>query len=120
MEDLILVTGFTLVTSWGIAAFSDNAQEAVVSLKSHASDGGGASFDWREVRPGAACQNSYQNPVCPFRLIAASFADPSFNACVSKGCSTSKSMRIHQGIPGKAHVLRVVDQHRGRRGTSPG
>jgi len=107
MEDLILVTGCTLVTSWGIAAFSDNTQDAVVSLRSHASDGGGASFDWREVRPGVACQNSYQSPVRPFRLIAASFADPSFNAL--KGYSTPKSMRIHQGIPGKADVVRVVD-----------
>jgi hypothetical protein len=103
MEDLILVTGCTLVTSWGIAAFPDKTQDAAVSLTSHASEGGGASFDWREVRPGGACQNSSQGPVRPFRLIAASFADSSFAAL--KGYSTSKSMRIHQGLPGKAHVL---------------
>jgi hypothetical protein len=118
MEDLILVTGCTLVTSWGIAAFPDDSQDAVVSLRLHASEGGGAGFDWREVRPGVACQNSYQGPVRPFVLIAASSADPSFNA--SKGRSTSKSMRIYQGIPGEAHVLRAIDQPRGCRGTSPG
>jgi hypothetical protein len=65
MEDLILVTGCTLVTSWGIVAFPDKTQDAAVSLASRAVDGGGASFDWRQVRPGVECQNSYQGSVRP-------------------------------------------------------
>lgn len=72
MEDLILVTGCTLVTSWGITAFPDDTLDAEIYLRSQASDGGGGSFDWREVRPGALYQNSNQDPVRPLRHIATS------------------------------------------------
>jgi len=63
MEDLILVTGCTLVTSWGVAAFIDNASDAEVSLKSRFLAGGGAIFDWRIVRPSVVHRDSYQGPV---------------------------------------------------------
>jgi len=56
MEDLILVTGCTLVTSWGVAAFVDSAQDAEVHLRFR-----GRNFDWREIRPVVACQNSHPN-----------------------------------------------------------
>ncbi|KAH9963606.1 hypothetical protein BC827DRAFT_121102 [Russula dissimulans] len=58
MEDLILVSGCTLVTSWGAAAFPDNALDAEISLRLR-----GATFDWHEVRPSVAYHNSHQDPV---------------------------------------------------------
>ena len=58
MEDLIFVTGCTLVTSWGIAAFPDSAVDAEISLRF-----GGATFDWHQVHPSATYHNSHQNPV---------------------------------------------------------
>ena len=54
MEDIILVTGCTLVTSWGIAAFVDNTKEAEILLKFDGKD-----FDWREIHPSVAYQNSF-------------------------------------------------------------
>ncbi len=65
MEDLILVTGCTLVTSWGVAAFVDSAQDAEVMLRLR-----GNFFDWREIRPSVAYQNSH--PVRPHSRIAVS------------------------------------------------
>lgn len=53
MEDLILVTGCTLVTSWGIAAFVDSTKDAEVLLKFSGKD-----FDWREIHPSVTYQNS--------------------------------------------------------------
>ena len=58
MEDLILVTGCTLVTSWGVAAFVDNTQDSEVLLRQR-----GHVFDWRENRPSVAYRNSH--PVRP-------------------------------------------------------
>lgn len=54
MEDLILVTGCTLVTSWGVAAFVDSAQDAEILLRFR-----GTFFDWREIRPSVTFQNSH-------------------------------------------------------------
>ena len=58
MEDLILVTGCTLVTSWGVAAFVDSDQDAEVLLWVR-----GTIFDWREISPRVIYQNSH--PVRP-------------------------------------------------------
>lgn len=66
MEDLILVTGCTLVTSWGVAAFVDSTQDAEVLLRFR-----GNVFDWREIRPSVASQNSH--PVRLYSQIAVSF-----------------------------------------------
>jgi hypothetical protein len=109
MEDLILVTGCTLVSSWGITAFPDDTLDAEVSLRSQASDGGGGSFDWREVRPGAIYQNSNQDPVRPLRHITSSFANLSF--VISKEQCTPESMHIHQGLPSEARLY--IDQPSG-------
>ena len=57
-EDLILVTGCTLVTSWGVAAFVDSGQDAEVLLWVR-----GSIFDWREISPSVIYQNSH--PVRP-------------------------------------------------------
>ena len=44
MEDLILVTGRTLVTSWAAAVFVDNAFDAEISLASRKLDTAGRFF----------------------------------------------------------------------------
>ena len=61
MEDLILVTGCTLVPSWGAAAFVDSASEAELLMRFLAHQNGGASFEWHENRPSVAFQNSHQD-----------------------------------------------------------
>ena len=68
MEDLILVTGCTLVTSWGVAAFVDSAQDAEVLLRFR-----GKNFDWREIRPSVAYQNGH--PVRLHSQITVSFTN---------------------------------------------
>jgi hypothetical protein len=75
MEDLILVTGCTMVTSWGAAAFIDSDQDAEVSLSVELQPKGGASFSWRVIRPTVAYQNSNQDPVCSLNHNFASFTN---------------------------------------------
>jgi hypothetical protein len=67
MEDLILVTGCTTVTSWGAAAFVDHSpQEAEIALAVHALPNGGKSFDWSKIHRAVAYHNSRPDPVrCP-------------------------------------------------------
>jgi hypothetical protein len=77
MEDLILVTGCTLVTSWGVAAFIDSAQDAEVLLRFR-----GNVFDWREIRPSVAYQNSH--PVRLQSQIAVSFTNFFFPATLER------------------------------------
>jgi len=61
MEDLILVTGCTLVPSWGVAAFVDSASEAELLMRFRAHQNGGAGFEWHENRPSVAFHNSHQS-----------------------------------------------------------
>ena len=65
MEDLILVSGRTLVSSWAAVAFFDTAQEAETSLAVQALPNGGASFDWSKIHGTVACHNSRPDPVRP-------------------------------------------------------
>ena len=64
MEDLILVTGCTLVTSWAAAAFDSDGHMSVdsgattISLEARKSDGGGAEFFWRNIRGNVEYHNS--------------------------------------------------------------
>jgi hypothetical protein len=66
MEDLILVTGCTLVTSWAAAAF-DNYTTSVdatsISLHARTFAHGGAQFYWSNIRGNIEYQNSHLNPV---------------------------------------------------------
>ena len=50
LEDLVLVYGCTLVTSWAAAAFDDYIGDAQFSLTSRTLDNGGANFIWRNIR----------------------------------------------------------------------
>jgi hypothetical protein len=63
MEDLILVSGCTLVTSWAAAAFVDLSMEAEVSLAARAHRNVGASFVWSNKRKLVECRNSRFDPV---------------------------------------------------------
>jgi hypothetical protein len=67
MEDLILVTGCTLVTSWAAAAFdghvSVDSDATTISLETRKSDGDRARFFWRNVRGDVEYHNSRFDPV---------------------------------------------------------
>jgi hypothetical protein len=63
VEDLILVSGCTLVTSWAAAAFVDDAMDAEISLASRKLNNGGASFVWSNIRGSILYHNSRFEPV---------------------------------------------------------
>jgi hypothetical protein len=65
VEDLILVSGCTLVTSWAAAAFVDDAMDAEISLKSRTFNSSGASFVWSNIRGSVLYHNSHFEPVRP-------------------------------------------------------
>ncbi|KAN0105286.1 hypothetical protein V8E52_011169, partial [Russula decolorans] len=63
MEDLILVSGCTLVTSWAAAAFVDDTMDAEISLAaSRTLNNGGASFVWSNIRGRVLFHNSCFEP----------------------------------------------------------
>jgi hypothetical protein len=68
-EDLILVTGCTLATSWAAAVFSNHQMPAdsnatAISLEIEKFDRGGAQFFWRNDRGNVDYHNSDFDPVC--------------------------------------------------------
>jgi hypothetical protein len=63
MEDLILVSGCTLVTTWAAAVFMDHIMSAEISLASRTLSNGGASFVWSNVRGPIVHHNSRFDPV---------------------------------------------------------
>ena len=67
MEDLILVTGCTLVTSWAAAAFDSHMQVdsdfTTISLEARKSHGDRAQFFWRNIRGNVEYHNSRFNTV---------------------------------------------------------
>jgi hypothetical protein len=71
MEDLILVTGCTLATTWATAAFVDPAVEAGISLLLFRGLDRGVNFKWNKTRGTVAHRNSRSDPV---RLLAMFFA----------------------------------------------
>ena len=83
MEDLILVTGCTLATSWAAAVFDNKmstADATAISLVIQNSNRGGAQFIWRNDRGNIDYHNSYFDPVSfsgyafsPWALIIPSF-----------------------------------------------
>jgi hypothetical protein len=104
MEDLILVTGCTLVSSWGVAAFLDNAQDSEVLLRSQAPNSRAASFEWRVVRGSVSFQNSRVDPV---RFVVPS--TPKFTNSYPglQGWSASESMCVCQRFSGKACLIQI-------------
>jgi hypothetical protein len=63
VEDLILVSGCTLVTSWAAAAFVDDTTDAEISLANRMLDNGGANFVWSNIRGRVLYHNSRSEPV---------------------------------------------------------
>jgi hypothetical protein len=67
MEDLILVTGCTLVTSWAAAVFdghmSVDSDATTISLEVQKSYDGGAQFFWHNIRGNVEYHNSPFDPV---------------------------------------------------------
>jgi hypothetical protein len=63
VEDLILVSGCTLVTSWAAAAFVDPAINAEISLESRTLSSGGTNFVWSNIQGPVVHHNSYFDPV---------------------------------------------------------
>jgi hypothetical protein len=104
MEDLILVTGCTLVSSWGVAAFLDDTQDSEVSLRSRSFNNDEASFEWRMARGSVAFQNSQRDRVRSLSPVTAKFTNSSPE---SKGWSTSESMCVRQRFSSKARLVRV-------------
>ena len=58
MEDLILVSGCTFVTSWAAAVFMDDNSEAEISLASRPTGKASADFAWRNTRGNVLHHNS--------------------------------------------------------------
>jgi hypothetical protein len=104
MEDLILVSGRTLVASWAAVVFVDNNMEAEISLASRTHNNGGASFVWRKIRGPVVHHNSRFDPVRFPGCVYSACTD--FFFIVWKEKSTQDgSMRLHQGLPRKSHPL---------------
>jgi hypothetical protein len=68
MEDLILVSGCTLVSSWAAAAFVYNTMEAKISLASRTLSNGGECFVWSNIRGSVEYHDSDINPVRSLEL----------------------------------------------------
>ena len=63
VEELILVSGCSLVNSWAAAAFVGDAMEAGISLASRTFDNGGASYVWSNVQGRVLYHNCHFEPV---------------------------------------------------------
>ena len=63
-EDLVLVSGCTLVSSWAAAAFVDSTMEAKNSLAGRTLSNGAECFVWDNIR-GAVEYNEAPWTVCP-------------------------------------------------------
>jgi hypothetical protein len=74
MEDLILVTGCTLVTSWATAAFDaempvDYSDATTISLETIKIRGNRAQFIWRNIRGNVEYHNSRFDSVSSLRYL---------------------------------------------------
>ena len=63
MEDILLVSGCTLVTSWAAAVFLDGNREAKITLASRTLSNGGTSFVWSNIQGLVVYHNSSFDPV---------------------------------------------------------
>ena len=89
IEALILVSGRTLVTSWGAAVFLDHGQEeTAISLALHTLPNGGGRFVWRLINRLVPHRNSQLEPVCTPDCVTSSCTD--FSSVVSKDNSSPK------------------------------
>jgi hypothetical protein len=75
MEDLILVSGCTLVSSWAAAAFVYNTMEAKISLARRTFSNGGDCFIWSNIRGSVEYHDSNINPVGFPGIVYLAYAD---------------------------------------------
>ena len=99
MEELIFVTGCTLVTSWAAAVLVDHNMGAEISLTSRALNNGGLSFAWNKIRGPVEHRNSLLNQV---RSPSYAYSARTDFLVVWKGTYFG-SMRLYQGTPSKAY-----------------
>ena len=79
MEDLILVSGCTLVSSWAAAAFVYNTLEARISLARRTLSNGGESFVWCNIKGAVEYHDNNIDPVRSPNIVYSTCADfPSF------------------------------------------
>ena len=83
MEDLILVSGCALVTSWGAAVFPDHSVDAEISLADHALPNGEGRFIWGDISRGVQRHNSQLEPVRSPVCVLSPWTD--FSSLLSKG-----------------------------------
>ncbi|KAH9960031.1 hypothetical protein BC827DRAFT_1384519 [Russula dissimulans] len=96
MEDLILVSGCTLVTSWAAAAFVDPSAKMEISLAVQSFNNGGAHFTWSNIHGMMVYHNSHSGPRC-----------------------TYESMHLYQGLLSKAGLPLLDKTHAGRSRAPP-
>ena len=106
MEDLILVTGCTLVTSWAAAAvFSDDNMDAEITLASIALNNGGSRFVWNKIQGPVEYRNSPLTPLDQVRTPSYAYSACADFFVVWKGIHFG-SMRLHQGPPSEGRFFR--------------
>jgi hypothetical protein len=119
MEELVLVYGCTLVTSWAAAAFDDYG-DAQISLTNGALSDGGTDFRWGNIRGIVEYHDGQVDPVCSILATSTRRALRFTIFCfVLKEWLTcgQESLRFHQMLPSKAHL--VLDQTSPGRGRTP-
>ena len=75
MEELIFVTGCTLVTSWAAAVSVYNNQEAEISLTSRMFSNVGTDFVWSHIRGPVVYHNSHFDAVCFQGYVYSAYTD---------------------------------------------
>jgi hypothetical protein len=77
MEDLILVTGCTLATSWAVATFMENNMdpEAEVSLTSRMLSKGGTDFIWSKIQGPVVYHHSHFDAVRFLGYVYSAYTD---------------------------------------------
>ena len=95
MEDIVLVYGCTMVTSWAAAAFDDYAADAQVSLASRTLDSGGTSFVWSNICGTVEFHNSQLKVCSPL----VTFTHRLLIFLKEWSNRTQESLRIHQYLP---------------------
>ena len=109
MEDLILVTGCTLVKSWAAAAFdshmSVDSDATAISLETGKSDNGGAQFFWRNPCGSVEYHNSRFDSVRSPGYVFSPSTHVFFVVLECPRISISEPMRLYQGFSCKAHVF---------------
>jgi hypothetical protein len=78
MEDIILVSGCTLVSSWAAAAFVYNTMEAKISLARRTLSNGGECFVWGNIRGSVEYHDSNIDPVRSPGIVYLAYTDFSF------------------------------------------